>query len=214
MIILSSIRIGKFYIFLLHSIFNIKVLVHLTIVMVSSDRRLRHILVGFVEEWTVVPPAMIHNMLLMILTNPSAFYGYIFEALAIRCVMWWCVCIGVQLCVILVIKNNGPLLWYDFYFSSLIKRCQNASKYLDSFLTYEDIEATIQPTSSSDPPTSLIIWLPYKIFMPQTRKDISICYGFVIWSVTRTLFLLKLVWETPTHFYFFTILLIKIFLET
>jgi hypothetical protein len=50
MIILSSIRIGKFYIFLLHSIFNIKVLVHLTIVMVSSDRRLRHILVGFVEE--------------------------------------------------------------------------------------------------------------------------------------------------------------------
>jgi hypothetical protein len=109
-------------------------------------------------------------------------------------------------------KNIGPLLWYDFYFSSLTKTCQNGSKYSDSFLTYEDIDATIQPTSSSDPPTSFITWLSYKIFMPQTRKDISICYGFVIWSVTCTLFLLKLVWETPTHFYFLAILLIKIFL--
>ena len=45
---------------------------------------------------------IIHNMVLMIFTNRSAFYGFILEALVIRCGMWWCLCMGVRLCVILV----------------------------------------------------------------------------------------------------------------
>lgn len=160
----------------------------------------------------MAPPTMIHNMALMIFTNPSAFYGYISEALAIRCGLWWCVCIGVQLCVILVIENNGPLLWYDFYFSSLTKRCQNASKYLDSFLTYEDTEATIQPISISDPPTSLNLACIQNIYATN-GNGVSISYGFAIWSVTSTLFLSKLVWKALTlfSFYLYAILLINIF---
>lgn len=65
----------------------------------------------------MAPPTMIHNMALMIFANPSAFFGFISEALAIKCGIWWCVCIGVQLCVILVIEKM--VLYYGMISTSV-----------------------------------------------------------------------------------------------